>query len=63
MADVTLTISEELMSKLNEYARAAGQPSGEEFARMILQREIDRLEDSGANQKIEDRLRGLGYIS
>ncbi len=63
MPDATLTISDTLMSKLNEYAKAAGQPGGEEFARMILQREIDRLEDSGADQKIEDRLRGLGYIS
>ena len=63
MPDATLTISEALMSKLNAYAKAAGQPNGDEIARMILQREIDRLEDSGADQKIEDRLRGLGYIS
>lgn len=63
MSDATLTVSDELMAKLEKYAPAAGQPNGEEFARVILQREIDRLEDAGADQKIEDRLRGLGYIS
>ncbi|MFO8082040.1 MAG: hypothetical protein R6V07_17305 [Armatimonadota bacterium] len=62
MSDTTLTISEELMAKLEQYAPAAGQEDGEAFARMILQREIDKLEDAGANEKIEDRLRGLGYI-
>jgi hypothetical protein len=63
MADTTLTISEELMTKLDKYAAAAGQETGEDFAKVILQREIDKLEDAGANEKIEDRLRGLGYIS
>ncbi len=63
MAESTLTISDELMAKLNEYAPAAGEESGEQFARVILQREIDKLEDAGDNEKIEDRLRGLGYIS
>jgi hypothetical protein len=63
MADTTLTISGELMEKLDKYAAAAGHDSGEQFAQAILQREIDKLEDAGANEKIEDRLRGLGYIS
>ena len=63
MADATLTISRELMDRLNEYAATAGYASGEEFAAVILQREIDKLEDAGASGKIEDRLRGLGYIS
>jgi predicted transcriptional regulator len=63
MADVTLTVSEELMARLNALAQAAGHSSGEEFARAILQREIERLDASDSDQKIEDRLRGLGYIS
>ncbi len=63
MADTTITIDDELMEKLDTYAEAAGQSSGEEFAKVILQREVDKLEDAGANEKIEDRLRGLGYIS
>ncbi len=63
MADATLKIGRELMDKLNEYAQAAGYESGEEFAAVILQREIDKLDDSDASDKVEDRLRGLGYIS
>ncbi|MGC9320204.1 MAG: hypothetical protein ACP5KN_19380 [Armatimonadota bacterium] len=63
MADTTITIDQELYQKLNEYAEAAGYDSGEEFAAVILQREIDKLDDADATEKIEDRLRGLGYIS
>ncbi len=63
MADVSLTIDSALVDRLNEYSEAAGYDSGEEFAAAILQREIDKLEDADANEKIEDRLRGLGYIS
>jgi len=63
LPDATVTISQELMERLNEYAAAAGYASGAEFAVMILQREIEKLEDAEDNQQIEDRLRGLGYIS
>jgi len=63
VADLTVTVSDELMMKLSALAQAAGDVSVEEFARAILHREAERLDDAGANQKIEDRLRGLGYIS
>mgnify|MGYP000555653940 CR=1 FL=1 len=63
MGETDLSISDELMAKLEKYAPAAGHESAEQFAEAILQREITRLEDAGANEKIEDRLRGLGYIS
>lgn len=63
MADATITISEEMMAQLEKCAAAAGQESGEDFAKMILQREIDKVDDAGSNDKIENRLRGLGYIS
>ena len=63
MPEAKLTISQELMDRLDEYAAAAGHASGAEFAAAILQREIDKLDDADASDKIEDRLRGLGYIS
>ena len=62
MAEKTLSVSSELMDRLDEYSEAAGYSSGEEFAVAILQREIDRLGDTSEDDKIEDRLRGLGYI-
>ena len=63
MADINLAVSKDLMDKLSEYSEAAGYRSGEEFAVAILQREIEKLGGSDDNLKIEDRLRGLGYIS
>lgn len=63
MADATITIDQDLLDRLDEYAEAAGYETGAEFAAAILQREVDKLEDADASDKIEDRLRGLGYIS
>lgn len=59
----SLQISDELMAKLDECAGAAGYQSGADFAVAILDREIGRITEDDASRKIEDRLRGLGYIS
>ena len=59
----SLQISDELMAKLDECASAAGYQSGADFAIAILEREIGRITEDEASKKIEDRLRGLGYIS
>jgi len=59
----TLEISDELMSKLDECAAAAGYQTGTEFAAAILEREVGKITEDESNKKIEDRLRGLGYIS
>ncbi len=56
-------VSDELMAKLNECATAAGYNSGAEFAVAILEREVGKITEDDSNKKIEDRLRGLGYIS
>lgn len=63
MIEATITIERQLLEKLARYAEAAGHCSGEEFAAAILQREIEKIEDASASEKIKDRLRGLGYIS
>jgi hypothetical protein len=63
MTEATLTITQELMDKLDRLAPVAGYDDGAQFATAILEREVAKLEDADANQQIEDRLRGLGYIS
>ena len=61
MADIQ--ISDDLMAKLDECATAAGYKTGAEFATAILEREIANITEDDGGKKIEDRLRGLGYIS
>ncbi len=57
-----IPVSRELMARLEECAKAAGFSSGREFAIRVLEREIAKLEDADSSEKIEERLRGLGYI-
>jgi len=58
-----IEISDDLMAKLDECASAAGYATGAEFAAAILEREIGKLTEDESAKKIEERLRGLGYIS
>lgn len=58
-----IEINDDLMAKLDECASAAGYSTGAEFAAAILEREVGKLTEDESTQKIEDRLRGLGYIS
>lgn len=58
-----IQISDDLMAKLDECAAAAGYQTGAEFAIAILEREIANITEDDGSKKIEDRLRGLGYIS
>jgi len=57
-----IAVSRELMDRLNRCAEAAGFSSGQEFARHVLERELAKLDDAESSDKIEERLRGLGYI-
>jgi len=56
-------VSKDLMEKLAQCAELAGFSSGQEFAIHVLEREIAKLDDADSSEKIEERLRGLGYIS
>ncbi len=58
-----IEISDELMAKLDQCAPQVGYGSGVELATAILERELEKLSDDDSTKKIEDRLRGLGYIS
>lgn len=58
-----IEISDNLLRKLDECAPGAGYASGVELAIAILERELAKLSEDDSTQKIEERLRGLGYIS
>jgi hypothetical protein len=55
-------VSRELMARLEECAKAAGFSTGRDVALRVLEGEIAKLEDADSSEKIEERLRGLGYI-
>ena len=55
-------IDAHLYQRVKKIAEAAGYASADEFIVHIIERELEKLETADSDEKIEDRLRGLGYI-
>ena len=51
-----------LLERATRAAAAAGYSSVEEFVAHLVEKELARSESDDAEQKVADRLRGLGYI-
>ena len=58
-----IKLDEELYRRLTRCAGAAGHASVEEFVRHLLEKETAKWEKTEDDSKIDERLRGLGYIS
>ena len=63
MGYTKIRLDKSLMEKVEKYASLAGYSSKEEFVIHCLEREIAKLEAADAPEEVENRLRGLGYIS
>jgi hypothetical protein len=53
----------DLLARAKRCAGAAGYASVDEFVAHIVERAIRELEDSGDEQELKRRLKGLGYLS
>ena len=59
-----IDLDKELYDKAKKYAETAGYSSIEEFVTHMLEKEIAKIEEDGESlDAVEERLRGLGYIS
>lgn len=57
-----IRISRELLERLTKHAEKRGYASVEEFVTHVLESELTRLELPDADPRVEERLRGLGYL-
>jgi hypothetical protein len=61
---VKVAIDKALYARVQRCAEKAGYASPREFVAHVLEREVTRLEDPGADDdSIKRRLKGLGYLS
>ena len=60
-----IKVDRELYGKIKRYATIAGYASVDEFVTHALEKEVRKIEeaDTGDEESIKKRLRGLGYIS
>jgi len=57
-----IKLDENLYGRVKKIAEIAGYSSVEEFIVHLIERELAQLESAEGDEKIEERLRGLGYI-
>jgi len=58
-----IKLDAQLYDRVKRVAELAGYSSADEFIVHVIERELERLEPAGFDEKkIEERLRGLGYI-
>ena len=57
-----IKIDSGLFSRAKKAAEVAGYSSVEEFVVHIIEKEIARYESPEVDEKVAERLRGLGYI-
>jgi metal-responsive CopG/Arc/MetJ family transcriptional regulator len=63
MFEPKIRIPKDLYRRLTECAEAAGYASMDEFIRHVLEKEIERIVCTEADQEeIKRRLQGLGYL-
>ena len=55
-------IDDHLYDRVKRIAEIAGYSSTDEFISHIIEKELGRLESAETDEKVEERLRGLGYI-
>lgn len=56
-------LDKDLVNRLRRISDTAGYATVEEFITHILEKELQHFEGSESNEDIENKLRGLGYIS
>lgn len=59
----SISLDKHLWDKVVRYAALAGYSSPAEFVVHALEKELAQLEEADSDEKIKEKLKGLGYIS
>jgi hypothetical protein len=52
-----------LWEKIRKLAALAGYSSPEEFVVSVVEKELAKLDEADSDERIKERLKGLGYIN
>jgi predicted DNA-binding protein len=58
----SIKLKKELWERVKKVAEVAGYSSPQEFVSHVVEKELAKLEDADSDEKILDKLKGLGYI-
>ncbi len=57
-----IKLDSHLYDRVKKIAEIAGYSSTDEFIIHVIEKELQKLESAETDEKVEERLRGLGYI-
>ena len=57
-----IKIENDLYDRVKKMSETAGYSSPDEFIVHVLEKELSMLESVGSDEKVTDRLKGLGYL-
>lgn len=57
-----IKLENDLYDRVAKIAEAAGYAAPEEFIVHVLEKELSMLESAGSDEKVTERLKGLGYL-
>ncbi len=58
-----LKLDRDLLARAEKVAETAGYSSVSEFITHLLEKELEKLEGAANENEMQERLKGLGYIS
>lgn len=58
----SIELNPDLWQRVVEYAAKAGYSSPAEFVEHVIEKELARQEKAEAQEEVERRLKGLGYL-
>jgi hypothetical protein len=62
MLSPTIKLKKNTWERLKRVSDAAGYSSPQEFVEHIIDKELQKLEEADSNEKLLEKLKGLGYI-
>ena len=58
----SIKLKKEVWERVKKISQVAGYSSPQEFVEHVVEKELAKLEDADSDDKILDKLKGLGYI-
>lgn len=62
MLSPAIKLKKKTLDRVKKVADAAGYSSPEEFIEHVIEKELEKLEEADSNEKLVEKLKGLGYI-
>jgi hypothetical protein len=62
MFSPTIKLKKKTWDRVKRVSDVAGYSSPQEFIEHIVEKELEKLEEADSNEKLVEKLKGLGYI-